>query len=100
MILTLRNSFSGVGRVLCGATADKIGCYNVITISASLSACSVLAFWLPSEYSVVLLYFFVATFGFFSGSVLCIGPACVAKLCKVEQYGQYYGTSYSITSFV
>jgi hypothetical protein len=28
-----------------------------------------------------------------------MAPVCIGQLCKADQYGQYYGTSYSIVAF-
>jgi MFS family permease len=48
---------------------------------------------------LALLYIFVLLFGFGSGSVISLAPVCFGQLCKASEYGQYYGTGYSLVSF-
>lgn len=58
-----------------------------------------LALWLPVGNNVILFYFFAPLYGFGSGSIISMAPVCMGQLCKVDQYGQYYGTSYSLVAF-
>lgn len=61
----------------------------------------VFALWLPlgAVNSLPLLYIFAFLFGFGSGSVISLAPVCFGQLCKASQYGEYYGTGYSVVSF-
>lgn len=57
------------------------------------------ALWMPVGSNVYLFYAFAPLFGFGSGSIISMAPVCVGQLCKADQYGQYYGTSYSLVAF-
>lgn len=48
---------------------------------------------------MAVLYIFAIMFGIGSGSVLSLEPSCIGQLCRPEQYGQYFGTSYVFVSF-
>ena len=69
----------------------------IITIVWSLV--SMFALWLPVGNRVALFYVFAPFFGFGSGSIISMAPVCLGQLCKADQYGQYYGTSYSVVAF-
>ncbi len=55
--------------------------------------------WLPFGNHVVLFYIFAPLFGFGSGSVVSMAPVCLGQLCRADEYGQFYGTSYSVVAF-
>ncbi len=55
--------------------------------------------WLAVGNHTVLLYIFALLFGFGSGSIISMAPVCVGQLCKADEYGQFYGTSYSVVAF-
>lgn len=57
------------------------------------------ALWLPVGNHIILFYFFAPLFGFGSGSIISMAPVCVGQLCKADEYGQFYGTSYSVVAF-
>ena len=72
----------------------------IVTLTFSLIV--TFAIWLPigtKGHHLVLFYIFAPLFGFGSGSIISMAPVCLGQLCKVDQYGQYYGTSYSLVSF-
>lgn len=100
-ILTSFNSGSAFGRYLAGLFSDKFGRYNSMNLTLTFSLIVVFAFWLPlgAVNSQALLYIFALFFGFGSGSVISLAPVCFGQLCKVSQYGEYYGTGYSVVSF-
>jgi hypothetical protein len=69
----------------------------ILTLTWSLIV--TFALWLPVGKNVVLLYVFAPAFGFGSGSIISMAPVCVGQLCKADEYGQFYGTSYSAVAF-
>lgn len=68
-----------------------------MTVSILISLIATLALWLPvNSQSLALFYVMVPIFGFGSGSVMSLAPVCIGELAKVSEYGQRYGTSYSV----
>ncbi|KAK4203195.1 putative monocarboxylate transporter [Triangularia verruculosa] len=91
---------SGVGRLAAGAISDKIGRFNTMILTTVFSIITTFAVWLLVEtHRMWLLYLFAALFGFGTGCVISIGPICVGQLTEPGNFGQYYGTSYSVVSF-
>ena len=58
-----------------------------------------LGLWLPIGDNLVVFYVFAPLFGFGSGSIISMAPVCLVQLCRADEYGQYYGTSYSVVAF-
>lgn len=67
-----------------------------MTVSILISIFATLALWLPANNNIAIFYTMVPIFGFGSGSVMSLAPVCIGELCKVSEYGQRYGTSYSV----
>ena len=98
-VLALLNAGSFFGRWMPGFLADRLGRFNVIIVTISLCAVTVLALWLPAANSEALIILFAVTFGFASGSNLGLVPVCLSQLCRVEDYGRYFSTAYCFVSF-
>lgn len=67
-----------------------------MNVSILISLFATLALWLPIHHDIALFYVMVPIFGFGSGSVMSLAPVCIGELGKVSEYGQRYGTSYSV----
>ncbi|KAK0664219.1 Aspyridones efflux protein apdF [Lasiodiplodia hormozganensis] len=92
------NAASIVGRGLSGWLADAWGRFRVMLLTAA--ACTVITLlWLAAGRSAAFLTAFAAAFGFASGSIVGVTPVCVAQICRTEDYGKRYGTTYFIVSF-
>ncbi|RDL31166.1 MFS monocarboxylate transporter [Venustampulla echinocandica] len=98
-IIAILNAGSAFGRFFSGYLSDRWGRFNTMILTLLWSLIVVLAFWLPVSNNVILFYTFAPLFGFGSGSIISMAPVCLGQLCKADQYGQFYGTSYSIVSF-
>ena len=98
-MLAILNVGSCFGRYFPGLIADKIGRFNAMIVTISLCLVATFGFWLPAGDSVALIIIFSLLFGFASGSGISLTPVCVGQLCKVEDYGRYYGTCYTLVSF-
>ncbi|KAF6840609.1 riboflavin transporter mch5 [Colletotrichum plurivorum] len=98
-IPTILNAGSVVGRVLAGWWGDYAGPFNSNVAAAALSAVACLAIWLPAGPSLAGIVVFVVVFGFASGNNISISPVCIGRLCKTENYGRYYATSFTAASF-
>ena len=97
-VLALLNVGSFFGRLLPGFVADRIGRFNIIIVTIALCVITVLGIWLPAGDSKAVIIVFAISFGFASGSNLGLLAVCVSQLCKVEDYGRYFATCYSIAS--
>ena len=98
-VLAIFNGASFFGRWIPGLLSDKLGRFNVIIMTITLCAVSVLGIWLPAGDSEATLIGFAIALGFASGSNLSLMSVCLSQLCNVEQYGQYFGAAYFLTSF-
>ena len=98
-MLAILNVGSCFGRYFPGLIADKIGRFNAMILTISLCLVSTFAFWLPAGDHVALIIVFALIFGFASGSGISLTPVCVGQLCKIENYGRYYATCYTLVSF-
>lgn len=98
-MLAILNVGSCFGRYFPGLMADQIGCFNAMVMTVFLCLVATLGFWLPAGDSVALIIVFALLFGFASGSGISLTPVCVGQLCKVENYGRYYATCYTLVSF-
>ncbi|ODV58303.1 MCT family MFS transporter [Ascoidea rubescens DSM 1968] len=99
LLLTITNLSGIPGRVILGYLADKYGRFNVICFVTFMSCLTVWVMWLPFGSNLTCLYLFSALWGFFSGSILCLSPACCGQISKTENFGKRYGTAYCVASF-
>ncbi|KAI7342848.1 hypothetical protein KC354_g16034 [Hortaea werneckii] len=100
LLIAIVNACSAVGRIGAGMLADFIGPFNAIISVMLLGLISMLAFWLQSSYSMVLLYLFAVLFGLGSGGALSLEPLCIGQLCHASHFGQYYGTCFLFVAAV
>ncbi|KAI1608384.1 MFS transporter, MCP family, solute carrier family 16, member 10 [Exophiala viscosa] len=98
-LIAILNTGSCFGRYFPGFWADKIGRFNSMCITLTLCLIFTLAFWLPANGSMPLIIIYALSFGFASGSGISLTPVCVGQLCRVENYGRYYATCYTLVSF-
>lgn len=98
-LISILNGCSCLGRLLPGYVADRIGRFNVLFVMIVLTLICMLVIWLPfGTRSLAALYAFGSLFGFCTGSWMAIVPACIGQLCRAEEFGTYYGSSYFIAS--
>ncbi|KZV95968.1 MFS general substrate transporter [Exidia glandulosa HHB12029] len=103
-LLAILNGVSCIGRFSAGYIADRAGRFNTMIISNLLCLLAVATFWMADTLIAkppgsTLLVAFVAVFGFASGANITLIPICVGQLCDTRDYGRYYASAYSITSF-
>ncbi len=70
-----------------------------MALTLIISFIATFALWLPVGHDIVLFYIMAPVFGFGSGSIISLAPVCVGQLCKADEFGQWFGTSYSVVSF-
>jgi MFS family permease len=98
-LLPIMNAGSVVGRALPGYYADVVGPFNVCLFSVILSLVACLCVWLPLGHTAAGIIVFSVLFGFGSGTSISIAPVCIGRMCKTQQYGRYYATTYTVVSF-
>ncbi len=98
-LIAILNAGSCFGRYLPGLIADRIGRFNAMVLTIALCLVSIFALWLPAGDRTAMIVVFAVVFGFASGSGISLTPVCVGQLCKVENYGRYYATCYTLVSF-
>ncbi|RFU73681.1 mfs monocarboxylate transporter [Trichoderma arundinaceum] len=98
-LLPIMNAGSVIGRALPGYYADVVGAFNVCVFSVVFSFISCLCVWLPLGHTKAGIIIFSLLFGFGSGNSIAIAPVCIGRMCKTQEYGRYYATTYTIVSF-
>lgn len=99
LLISLLNAGSVVGRFLPGLLADKFGRFNIIIVTITLCAATILGIWLPCGNSKGGLVAFSVTFGFASGSNLSLIPVCLGQFCEAQNYGRYFTAATMVASF-
>lgn len=98
-LIPIMNAGSVVGRILPGYYSDVIGPFNVSILAVILSIVACFCVWLPLGVTPAGIIVFAVLFGFASGTSIAIAPVCIGRLCKTQEYGRYYATSYTVVSF-
>jgi MFS family permease len=96
-LITL-NVGSLLGRILPGILADRIGGYNTNILVTLLAIISTFGVWLPAGQTLPGLTLFALLFGFASGSNISLTPVCLGQTCRVEEYGRYFATCFTVVS--
>ncbi|KAL4962247.1 MCT family MFS transporter [Aspergillus stella-maris] len=98
-MLAFLNVGSFLGRAIPGFFADHVGRFNTLVVTVALCLVCNACLWLPAGDSVPVMIVYCVLFGFASGSNISLTPVCISQLCKIENYGRYYATSYTVVSF-
>ncbi|KAI9730904.1 MAG: hypothetical protein M1834_005622 [Cirrosporium novae-zelandiae] len=97
-LISILNASSVFGRVYPPYLGDRVGHFNVLTVSAFLAGASILCLWLPFSYhhSHAGIIVFALIYGFVSGSYVSLLMPCIAKAGDIETIGQRFGTFQTI----
>lgn len=98
-LLPIMNAGSVVGRALPGWYSDIIGPFNTCMLAVLICIVSCLAVWLPAGHTSAGIIIFSVMFGFGSGTCISIAPVCIGQMCRTQEYGRYYATTYTVVSF-
>ncbi|KAL4923181.1 major facilitator superfamily domain-containing protein [Aspergillus undulatus] len=98
-VLVVLNVMNCVGRLVAGRIADIYGRLNVLILLVTTAVFLVFAVLYPFSYSLVALYVFSATYGFVSGSFICLAPVCVRQISPAKEIGMRFGTFYGLVAF-
>ncbi|KAL4978174.1 major facilitator superfamily domain-containing protein [Aspergillus desertorum] len=97
-LIPLLNAGAVPGRFLPGLIADKLGRFNVMIVTSLLCSILTLALWIPVNANTAGLICYAILFGFSSGTAISLTPVCISQVCRVEEYGQRNGTTFTIAS--
>jgi MFS family permease len=99
ILIAVWNAFGILGRWIPGFLSDHLGRFNVNVGMLLGFSLSILLVLLPFGHRIVIMYVFVSLGGFFSGTILCLLPACLSQTVKVRELGQKYGILNGFMSF-
>ncbi|CBF83899.1 protein mctA [Aspergillus nidulans FGSC A4] len=97
-LIPLLNAGAVPGRFLPGLVADRLGRFNVMIATSLLCSILTLALWIPVDASPAGVICYAILFGFSSGAAISLTPVCISQVCRVEEYGQRNGTTFTIAS--
>ncbi|KAL4940610.1 hypothetical protein BDV06DRAFT_223906 [Aspergillus oleicola] len=97
-LIPLLNAGAIPGRFLPGLVADRLGRFNVMIITSLLCSILTLALWIPIGANTAGIICYAVLFGFASGVAISLTPVCISQVCRVEEYGQRNGTTFTIAS--
>ncbi|KAJ5596564.1 oxalate/formate antiporter [Penicillium hetheringtonii] len=86
------------GRFLPGLIADRLGRFNVMTLTSFACAILTLALWLRSGDNLAAIVCYAVLFGFWSGAAISLTPVCISQVCDTQDYGKRNGTTFTIVS--
>ncbi|KAI0528397.1 major facilitator superfamily domain-containing protein [Xylaria digitata] len=92
-ILPILNALSIPGRILPGFVDDRLGRYNTMIFISALSAIITLALWIPGSKSTAAILVYGAIFGFSSGGIISLLPACMAQISDIKEIGTRNGVN-------
>ncbi|RDW56590.1 MFS transporter-9 [Coleophoma crateriformis] len=100
-LISILNAASVPGRILPGHLADKFGYFNTMTIVCLLAGISIIALWIPFDYSPshAGIIIFAAVYGFLSGAFISLIMPCAAKSGSLQTLGQRFGTFQGVIAF-
>ncbi|KAL4779909.1 major facilitator superfamily domain-containing protein [Aspergillus varians] len=98
-LLVVLNVTNCVGRLVAGRIADIYGRINVLIILVCLAVILIFAVLYPFSHSIVALYIFCSSYGFVSGSFICLAPVCVRQISPANEIGMKFGTLYGLVAF-
>ncbi|KAI1609011.1 MFS transporter, MCP family, solute carrier family 16, member 10 [Exophiala viscosa] len=96
-LVPILNASSTFGRTIPPYLADKIGRFNVLLACSALSGIITLALWVPGTGSAASVVFAII-FGFSSGGVASILPACIAQISPIHEIGVRTGACFSVAA--
>ncbi|KAI9370214.1 monocarboxylate permease-like protein, Mch4 [Aspergillus egyptiacus] len=86
------------GRALPGILADRLGRFNVMSLTAIGCAVSTLALWYCSGTNQDAIVAYAVLYGFWSGAAISLTPVCISQVCQMEDYGKRNGTTFTLVS--
>ncbi|KAI0109240.1 major facilitator superfamily domain-containing protein [Nemania sp. FL0031] len=92
-ILPILNALSIPGRILPGFFGDRLGRYNTMIFISALSGIITLALWIPGSKNTAAIIVYGGIFGFSSGGIISLLPACMAQISDIREIGTRNGVN-------
>ncbi|KAJ7482962.1 major facilitator superfamily domain-containing protein [Mycena galericulata] len=86
-----------VGRIIPGFVADRVGRFNVISVSTMLSGVLILGLWYTSAAQPNLIAF-STIYGFVSGPFFSLFSPCIIQISPIEEVGARIGLAFVFMS--
>lgn len=86
------------GRALPGLLADRVGRFNIMSLTALVCAILTLALWYIAGDNDGAIIAYATCFGFWSGAAISLTPVCISQVCRTEDYGKRNGTTFTLVS--
>ncbi|KAH2450172.1 hypothetical protein KXW63_006947 [Aspergillus fumigatus] len=86
------------GRALPGVLADRVGRFNIMSLTALVCATLTLALWYIAGDNDGAIIAYATCFGFWSGAAISLTPVCISQVCRTEDYGKRNGTTFTLVS--
>ncbi|KIX00835.1 uncharacterized protein Z518_09900 [Rhinocladiella mackenziei CBS 650.93] len=96
-LVSILNAGSTFGRTIPPFLADRCGRFTVYLSMSLLTSLITLCLWLPSSGTSATIVF-ALIFGFSSGAVVSILPACIAQISHIHQIGVRTGVLFSVVA--
>ncbi|KAJ4508421.1 hypothetical protein HRR83_007353 [Exophiala dermatitidis] len=96
-LVSILNAASTFGRTIPPFYADRVGRFTVFLSMSLLCALITLCLWLPGSGEAATIVFAVL-YGFGSGAVASILPACIAHISHIHQIGVRTGVLFSVVA--
>ncbi|KAL4784147.1 major facilitator superfamily domain-containing protein [Aspergillus varians] len=99
-LIPILNAGAIPGRFLPGLVADRVGRFNVMITTSLFCSILTLTLWIAigNTDNTAGIICYAILFGFASGAAISLTPVCISQVCKVEDYGQRSGTTFTISS--
>ncbi|KAH3903946.1 MFS transporter [Parastagonospora nodorum] len=88
-MISIMNAATLFGRVIPGAVADRVGHYNVMVFLLLFSG--IISFCWTAVHTLAGLVIWSIAYGFSSGAVLSLQPACAGKIATLQDQGRAIG---------
>lgn len=96
-LVAICNGASTFGRTVPPFLADRMGRFNVFLVSCLLTTLITLCLWVPATGTPATIVF-ALVFGFGSGAVASLLPACVAQISNIHEIGVRTGALFSVAA--
>jgi len=96
-LVAILNAASTFGRTIPNYYADKVGRFTVFVGCCFITTIFLLGIWLPVSGTGGIVTFTVL-FGFSSGAVFSLLPACLAQISEIQKIGVRNGVLFSVNA--
>lgn len=100
-LYTTFNAIGILGRFIPAYLADKyFGAFNVMIATISIATLINFVMWLPFGNHLGVLWAYTLLYGFTTGTILSLAPACIGQISKTDDFGKRYSMAYLLESLL